>query len=253
MILDLCAHIGPWPRRPIGLDAQALWERLAPFGVTRIYAGRTEALWFENPHDANRLAEASREVPPGVVSIPVLDPTLADWREELDRLMARGPVAMVRLYPNYHGYALKDVDPVLDALARRKIIAQVVVRMDDPRRQHPLAQVADVAPPTIREAAAKHPTLRVLLTGAQNPALVAMTRQLADTPNLWADTSQVDAVQALGNLMKSPWKDRVVFGSHAPLFIAESAFLRVVPDLDDDAAQQVLSKNAEMLLERGNA
>ncbi len=88
MITDVCADLGPWDRRPVGLDADGLAGLLAPFGVSRIYAGRLEALWFEDPHDANRLGERPA---PGVVRVPVLDPTVATWSDELDRLARAGP------------------------------------------------------------------------------------------------------------------------------------------------------------------
>ena len=244
MTIDLCAHCGPWTRRPIGLEPPALWARLAPFGVSRVFAGRLEALWFENPHDANRLAESLPDAPSEVVLVPVLDASIATWREELDRLTARGPLPIVRLLPNYHGYSLADADPLFLALAERHVIAQVVVRIDDPRRQHKLAQVADVSSAEIRDASSRHPTLRVLLSGAQTSSLNAIAKDLPPAGNLWADTSQADGVEAIRALMQTPLRDRLVFGSHAPLFIAEAAFLRVVVDLDDATAQRILHENA---------
>jgi uncharacterized protein len=246
MTVDLCGHCGFFNRRPVGLEPAALWDRLAPFGVTRVHAGRLEALWFENAHDANRLAE-SLSWPAGIVHAPVLDPSLATWREELDRLAARGPLPIVRLYPNYHGYTVPDADPLLAALARRKVVAQFLIRMDDPRRQHRLAQVPDVPAAAVREAAARHPTLKVLLSGAQTAALNSLAGKLPATTNLWADTSQADGVEAVLGLMRTPWRDRLVFGSHAPLFIPEAAFARVVLDLDDARAERVLQGNASVL------
>src|SRR5262249_17802281 len=133
----------PWDRRPIGLETAGLVDLLKPYGVTKIYAGRLEALWFENSHDANRLLDG-RKTTRAVVDVPVLDPTIATWRDELDRLAKVGQLAMVRLLPSYGGYTLDAAGPLLDELAKRKVVAQVIVRMDDPRRQHRLAQVADV-------------------------------------------------------------------------------------------------------------
>jgi predicted TIM-barrel fold metal-dependent hydrolase len=244
MSVDLCAHCGPYIRRPIGVEAAPLWAMLSPFGVTRVYAGRLEALWLENPHDANRLAESLPPGPAEVIPVPILDPSIATWSAELDRLASRGQLAMVRLLPNYGGYSLTEADPLLAELAKRKIVAQVVVRIDDPRRQHKLAQVPDVPVSAVRDAAARHPTLRVLLSGAQTPELTRLAKDLSATRNLWADTSQADGVDAVASLTKTGWRDRLVFGSHAPLFIPEAAFARVVLDLDDAAAEVVLQGNA---------
>jgi predicted TIM-barrel fold metal-dependent hydrolase len=249
--VDFTAFCGPFTRRPIGLEAPALWARLAPFGVDRVYAGRLEALWFENAHDANRLAESLPAGPPDVVPVPVIDPSLATWREELDRLAARGPLRVVRLYPNYHGYSLDDVNPFLADLAQRGAVAQVVVRVDDDRRQHRLAQAPDVPPGSVRDAAARHPSLKVLLSGALTLPLNQLARDLPKSGNLWADTSQADGFEAVAGLLKTVWRDRLVFGSHAPLFIPEAAFARVVFDLDDASAERVFSTNAAGLLGEG--
>jgi uncharacterized protein len=248
MTVDLFAHCGPWTRRDIGVEAAGLWEQLSPFGVEKVYAGRLEALWFENAHDANRLAESRPPSPSGVIHVPVLDPSFATWREELDRLQAKGPVPMVRLFPNYHSYILDSVDLLFETLAKRRIVAQVVARMDDPRRQHRLAQVPDVAPDTVLAAALRHPGARILLCGAMITGLKGLANQVASVRNLWADTSQVDGVGAVLGLMKTAWRDRLVFGSHAPLFYPEAAFGRVVLDLDDVDCEAVLRGNASGLL-----
>jgi uncharacterized protein len=251
MIVDVCAHLGPWTRRPIGLEGDGLARLLAPWGVTRAYCGRLEALWFENPHEANRIAEGrpANGDGPEIVRVPVLDPTIPSWREELDRLAKAGPLPMVRLHPNYGRYDLAAADPLLSSLAKRKVVAQVVVHMDDPRRQHPLAQVPDVPSASVLGAAVRHPELTVLISGAQTPDLRQLAGRLPAAGNLWADTSNADGLDAVPGLMRTGWRDRLVFGSHAPLFIPYSAVARVVLDLDDEAANTVLGGNAARLFE----
>ena len=82
------------------------------------------------------------------------------------------------------------------------------------------------------------------LTDSPDASLNAIAKDLPTAGNLWADTSQADGVEAVRGLMRTPLRDRLVFGSHAPLFIAEAAFLRVVVDLDDATAQRILHENA---------
>jgi uncharacterized protein len=122
--------------------------------------------------------------------------------------------------------------------------------MDDPRRQHPRAQVPDVPAATVLDAAARHPELSILLTGAQAPALLTMAGRLTKerVNNLWADTSQADGAGTVAALMETAWRDRLVFGSHAPLFIPYAAMARVLLDLDDLTASRVLQDNASILL-----
>jgi hypothetical protein len=68
---------------------------------------------------------------------------------------------------------------------------------------------------------------------------------------IWADTSQADGVEAVAGLLRTGWRDRLVCGSHAPLFIPEAAFARVVFDLDDASAERVFVTNAAGLLGEG--
>jgi hypothetical protein len=248
MMTDVCFHFGDLSRR---------WSQgrlLSPdgdylsLGFERIYAGSAAALWFENPHQTNELMYRPRQSDKRFVFVPVLDPTVASWREELDRLMKPRPLAMVRLFPNYHGYSLKDADPLLAELGKRKVVAQVIVRMDDPRRQHRLAQVADVPVDSVLDAAGRHPGLNVLLTGAQGAALQTLASRLPLSRNLWADTSQADGLGTIPALMKTAWSDRLVFGSHYPLFIPYAAVARVLLDLDAGTAMRIFEENASLLL-----
>jgi uncharacterized protein len=249
MIIDVFAHLGPFFHRPVGLEAQQLAALLAPFEVTRIFAGRLEALFFENPHDANRLPGARMPTTePSITFVPVLDPTVATWADELDRLARAGPLPMVRLYPGYGVYSLEEANGLLDALAKRKVIAQVVSQMEDPRRQHKKAQIANVPVAQVLEAASRHPGLQVLLCGAGTNELNGLGSKLPRAHNLWAETSNADGLGAIPKLLTSPWRDRLVFGSHAPLFVPYSALARVVVDLDDQEAQQVFETNALELL-----
>lgn len=244
--IDFCGHCGPFLSRPIGVEPMGLRDLLAPYGVVKVLAGRLEALWFENPHDANRLPMALPATGAGteVVAVPVLDPRVTSWREELDRLAAAGPLPMVRLWPRFHGYSLSEADPLLDALAARKTAAQVIVRVQDPRRQHPLAQVPDVPAIEVRDASRRHPTLRMLLSGASTQSLLGLANGLPRSNNLWADISQADGTEAILELTTTPWVDRLVFGSHAPIFVPEAAFARVLTDLDDFQVAAILHGNA---------
>jgi len=251
MITDAFAHIGAWSHRPIGLGRAGLAALLEPYGVTRIYFGRLEALWFENPHDANPLAEPTQQEDQKaeLVEVPVLDPTIATWRDELARLSKTRLPALVRLYPNYGMYTLTDADPLLEALGKQGIIAQVIVRMEDARRQHRRAQVPDVPVEAVLGAAETHPSLRILLSGASGPELRGLASRLPKANNLWADTAQIDGLGAVAALCKTAWLDRLVFGSHAPLFIPYSAVARVVVDLDDTTAMRILSGNPSELFQ----
>ena len=65
---------------------------------------------------------------------------------------------------------------------------------------------------------------------------------------MYADVSQADGTDVLKVLVDEGLGERLVFGSHAPLFNAHAAMLRVVTDLEDEEAERILSRNVETLL-----
>jgi predicted TIM-barrel fold metal-dependent hydrolase len=113
--------------------------------------------------------------------------------------------------------------------------------------------VPDVNGQAVLDAAARHADLSVLLSGCGTPELLALAKELPKSHKLWADTSQADGCGAIPGLLETPWRDRLVFGSHAPLFIPYSALARVVVDLDDEAAECVLGQNAQKMLTQAAA
>ncbi len=180
---------------------------------------------------------------------PVLDASLGTWQAELDRLQKGFPVLdLVRLHPTYHGYTLDQAGPLLDELGRRKIVAQVVARVEDVRRQHRLAQVPDVTAAAMVEAARRHPGTTILLSGAN--ALPSPAKGASIPANLWADCSQIDGEGVAAELLQGVWEERLVFGSNAPLFNLHSAFARVLVNLDDARALRILEGNPGRLFAR---
>lgn len=247
MIVDACTYLGPHARRLIGREPKDLARELSAWDVGVAYASRLEALWLENPHDANRLpmahkAESGTEIRPA----PVLDASLGSWMDELDRLQKAFPdLDLIRIHPTYHGYTLDQAGPLLDALGKRKIVAQVIARVEDVRRHHRLAQVPDLPLAQAVEAARKHTGATILLSGAN--ALPAPNKGATIPANLWADCSQIDGELVVAELLQGPWGERLVFGSNAPLFSLNSAFARVLVNLDDARALRILEGNPAKL------
>jgi predicted TIM-barrel fold metal-dependent hydrolase len=174
---------------------------------------------------------------------------VATWREELARAAAQPRVRLVRLLPTYSPYPLTQADVLLDALAKAGLAALVQTRLEDPRCQHPLAPVPDLPAAAVAEAAARHPELTVILGGARTSDIRALRERLRSIPRLYADVSQADGLDAVPLLVEEGLADKLLFGSHTPLFIPHAALARVVTDLSDDHAAAILGANAEQALQ----
>ena len=194
MIVDMTAWMGFWGTTPHSFDVEQIRRALQGIGVSRIYLSVMHAVWCHNPHLCNDLvysaAEAYRDVDP----VPVLDPTIPSWPGELEKAMNAPRARWVKIIPAYSGYTLGYAGGVFDALTRVGMGVMIQVRMEDPRRQHPLAQVPDTAVHEIVEASECFPELNIMIAGGTLTNLLEISSALKKCPNLYADISQVDGI-----------------------------------------------------------
>jgi len=88
-----------------------------------------------------------------------------------------------------------------------------------------------------------------VIGGPRSSDIRSLKGQLLNQENLYADVSQADGLDALKVLVDDGLGEKLVFGSHAPLFDVHAALSRVLADLDDLSAQAILSGNATRFLD----
>ncbi len=248
MIIDINAYTGHWPSHPVTGALDRVRASLTEYGVERICVSPLDAAWCRNPHRFNDDLYAASGATDDVFPVPVLDPTIATWRDELERAKAQPRVRLVKLLPAYSGYDMDFASDLFTSLAGAGLGVIVQTRLEDPRRQHPLAQVPDVPAAEIADAAERHPDLLVIIGGPRTGEIRALKDRLLDLPNLYADVSQSDGMDAVKVLVEDGLRDKLLFGTHAPLFLPYSAVSRVVTDLSDDDAAAILGGNAERIV-----
>ena len=117
---------------------------------------------------------------------------------------------------------------LLDEAARRKLIVQVALKMQDERTLHPLLKglpTTDPAPLIDRLAGPTRPPV-VLLNALGNLRGEPLKKLLA-TGGTWVDIAMLEGAAGLERLIAEVGSERLLFGSHAPLFYAESAHLKL--------------------------
>ena len=247
MIVDVSAFFGHWASLPADAGAEAVRNSLKAVGVDAMFFSLLDSVWASDPNRANGVVYWVAERFPDVYPVPVLDPTIASWRRELARAAAEPKVRLARLLPNYGYYELARVDDLLAALSESGMAALIQTRMEDPRAHHPRAQVPDLPAAAAASVAERHPKLTVIIGGARTGEIRALGDQLRSLPNLYADVSQADGMNALRGLVAEGLAPKLLFGSHAPLFVPRSAMARVLTDLDDADAEAILGGNAARL------
>ncbi|OHB84593.1 MAG: metal-dependent hydrolase [Planctomycetes bacterium RBG_16_64_12] len=253
MIVDVNVNLSRWPFRRLPCDEMPkLLEKLAASGVTQAWVGSFDGLFHKDIGGVNaRLAdECSRQRPGLLIPFGSVNPKLPDWQEDVRRVHEDYHMPGIRLHPNYHGYRLDD--PVFGELCasaeRRGLIVQLVLRMEDPRTQHPLMPVPDVAPEPLADLVAARPNLRLVLLNATRTLSGDVLDRLMAAGNVYCEIAMLEGVGGISNLLSIVPLDRVLFGSHFPFFHLEAAVLKLrESELTPQQTEAVSRKNAERL------
>lgn len=253
MIIDVNANLSRWPFRRTPCDElPRLVAAYQKHGVRQAWVGSLDGLFHRDLDGVNRrLVEACREER-SVELVPFgsINPMLPDWQEDLRRLAEDYSMPGLRLHPGYHGYRLDEpaLAELLDQAAQRRLIVQLVVRMDDVRVQHPLMRIADVDTKPLAALVQARPGLRVVLLNGLATLRGARLKALAATERVWFEIAMREGAGGVGSLLDEAPPSRVLFGSHLPLFPLESAILKMQEAaLDDRQRQAIACENARGL------
>lgn len=232
MIVDTNVHLGQWPFRssPWKTGAEIV-SKLQSVGITQAWAGSCEALFDKDLAGVNeRLTRDCRTFANDLVlPFGAVNPRFPDWREDLRRCREMHGMRGIRLYPGYHGYALNDplVLELCRLAARQKLLVQIVVQMEDIRTQHPLMVVppVDITPLADLVTTVPQLTLQVLNSSGVMPEQLLVT--LARSKRVYFDFAMIEGAGGVGRFAERTDSAAVLFGSHFPLFYAESSILKV--------------------------
>ena len=249
MIIDVNAWTGPWPALVnVPYDVASVRASLRDIGVERIFMAPLAAAWSTNPHLSNSEVYEAAEKYDDVIPVPVIDPTIPTWPEELEKAAEHHAVRMIKLLPGYGGYDLAVADDLLEEARRACLVVMVQVRIEDPRRHHPLARVPDVPAEDVVKVAERHPELKLVIGGASATVLSDFKEELRELPGFYADTSQVDGMDSVKMLVDAGLEGKLLFGSHAPVFMPSAAVARVVAELPYEVAKVIMRENAVRLM-----
>ena len=236
-LFDASAWAGIWPftmGAPVNLDE--LVARLQRVGIGGAAVSPLNAVLAPEPQAVNLALIAAVSALDGdfpVRFVPVIESSLPGWERDLDAVLesGRGLVGAVKIVPNYHRYDV-DGEPAV-ALARRASDAGlgicVQVRVLDERAHHPLMQVPGVPVNRIARLAQVVPGARFLACGVYQAELTA----LADAPNVAVELSSIESGDALANALVVIGPERLMLGTHTPVYDPAPAVAKVHGVTDD--------------------
>ena len=224
---DANSWIGRWPFA--WLDAhtpRSLAAHLRRLGIRRALVSPLAAVLAPAPGPANReLLRTTRGVT-SLVPVPVINPALQNWREELDAVTADPRVRAVRVLPNYHNYRLRSqaMNELATELVRRRLRLIVQVRLVDERHEFHAMRLKGVPAADLDSLLKRHPRLGVLACGLTRTELFSLASK---HPRLLADLSFVEWHDTVRNVLAKVSVRQLAFGSLTPFFITAASRAKI--------------------------
>lgn len=253
-LIDVNVTLGRWPLRRLPHDeTSALVALLRERGVTQAWAGVFDGLLHKDIASANAwLAEECRKHGHDIL-LPFgsINPTLPQWEVDLRRCAEDFAMRGIRLHPNYHGYTLdnKLFREVLDAATASGLLVQLAASMEDERMMHPLLRVPNVELTPLPELVASVPKVRIVVLNALRSTPSPLHKEIARAGDVCFDIAALEGVGGLAIALEHMPAEKLVLGSHAPLFYVEAALLKLRESrLDPEAEQRIRADNAAQML-----
>ncbi len=241
-IIDTNISLFQWPFRRLPLDQlDSMVKKLSGLGITEAWAGSFDGVFHRDIRGVNERLVKACQKHPSLVPIGSVNPELPNWEDDLDRCFSLHDMPGIRLHPNYHRYTLADprFNELLKRCGEAGRFVQIVVTMEDTRTQHPLMQVANVDLTVLPEVMRNHERARVQIVNDRPRG--TLLKKLAATPGVFFDTARVDGTDAIAKLVRSVPPGRVMFGTHSPFLIPESALIRThESNLDETETRSLL-------------
>ncbi len=252
--IDVNVSVGDWPLRHLNVNTpQLVAAKLRAAGVTQAWTASLDAVLQKDLAAVNaRLVDECRRHGGGrLLPFGSVNPKLPRWEEDLRRCAEVHHFKGLRLYPNYHGYRLDDpaFAHLVNLAAERRLIVQLSLLMEDERMMHPLLRVSPVNTAPLAEIVRQTPSLKLVLLDALGTIKGDALRNLASAGDVSVEISMLEGVGGIARVLELIPPERLLFGSHVPLFYFEAAKLKLKEStLTEHQLRAICFENAQRLL-----
>ncbi|MEJ5340744.1 MAG: amidohydrolase family protein [Thermogutta sp.] len=253
-IVDTNVYLFRWPFRRVSDDStEKLVARLRRYGVVEAWAASLEGVFHADMRGVNqRLVKECARWSDLLRPCGTIHPGLPDWEEDFRHCVDDCGMKVLRLFPNYHGYPLDS--PVVEALllmaAKRGVLIQIVVEMEDSRTQPYLFRVPPVDLAPLERLLKRIPDVTIMLLNAHRTCSPTQLRRWMESGRVFVDLNMLEGVGGIERLVETVPVERVCFGSFVPLFYFAAAWLKMRESrLAPEVQQTIASGNARHLLE----
>lgn len=250
-MIDINAFAGNWPFRPLsGATSENMLKFLKVECIKEVLVSAIEGIFYDEPQLANeKLYEAIGDFP-SLIPVAVLNPKLSNWFDNLNICCEKYNIRSLKLHPNYHYYDLKDASSrkLLNSAGEKDIPVIIQLRIQDIRAQNPQRIVPDVNIADVIESARVCSETQFIIGGIRWGEATAKSKEIKKMPNLWLDISQIEYTDCLRQIIRIYGTNRLLFGTHAPFFVARSAIFKLKEaNLSEEELISITSDNAREL------
>lgn len=250
MIIDFNSYLGHWPfRRLCARTACEILRQMDNNGIDVAVVSSLNSVLYTDPHDGNiELIEEVSRHSGRFIPLAVLNPGYPGWEHDLEECISYG-FRGIRLYPQYHNYALTDDEclRLVKKASEENLVVSIPVRLRDGRGRHWMDSARDIEFEELERFAEESCGAKIVVLEARG----VINSKLIKHPNIYFEISRMNA--ALGEidkLIELIGDSRIVFGSGFPLKYATSAILKMkLIQKPGETIEKILWKNAYSLLE----
>jgi predicted TIM-barrel fold metal-dependent hydrolase len=218
MFIDAHVALGPWPFAPLPeRTAPQLVSHLKSNGINRALVSPLGAVFLPEPMPANRALFAAVRRTPALIPVPVLNPALATWREQLVACLAAAPIRAVKIIPAYHNYSLRlpALTPFIAAITAAGLRLIVVTRLEDERHRYHALRIKGLPVAQVAAFLSRFPATHVVCSGLNRPEIETLA---ATHENFSADIAFAEWLNTLALLTQKISARRLLLGTNTPLF-----------------------------------
>lgn len=226
-IFDANTWTGHWPFAFCDTHTpRSLLAHLRRHGIRRALVSPLGAVFAPEPGPANAQLLAATRGLAALEPVPVINPALGNWAEQVALADADPRVRAVRVLPNYHNYRLgaRAMGELVAELEERGLRLIVQMQLIDVRHEYHAMGIKPVPAADLEALLARYPKLPVLASGLLRPDLL---RLAAKYPALLADLSFAEWHNTLEHLREKVPARQLVFASHTPLLITAAAVAKL--------------------------
>jgi len=249
MLIDTHCFLGPWPFLPVpDRSGRELAQHLRRHGVDRALVSHLGAAFLPEPMPSNRQLWATTRGVKALAPVPIINPALANWSEQLSECAQQQPLRAVRLMPDFHNYgpAHPRLKRCMAEFARAGIAVILQTRVEDERNRYFGLKLTGLTETAVDNFLRRFADQTVLCAGLYHGEIV---RLAAHHANFLADISFAESLTTLETLREVLPARRIVFGSGCPILSvpAQAAKIRQT-GLSKREREQIAAGNVQRFL-----